>query len=490
MIVEIFSGILVSILAIISFLSLQFIKSINKWILVTSKFIYYSGHPLLDDDQIYDQITKRFNRVFTSLIVVIFKTIIFLSVILLFLAFSSFLVAMLRGTIIPNLNSSQLFAFLFPKYLIQIPFIIGTLIPIFLVPIFIKNKKEESDSYSSIEKFLHYTFMGNKNIARFLFKLELWFNKKQLKASCTNQNVYISGMARAGTTVLMQYLGQLPEFKSLSYRNLPFLFLPKTWPKIISKKKTLEKERFHRDGMKHSINSYEALEEPFWRNYIGEKYIYEKTIINHTISKKLFSKYNNFRRLISGNNIYLAKNNNHLLRAKSLHKLDKTFGNKTITIIPFRDPYDQAKSLLNQHLLLSKLQEEDEFILDYMDFLVHHEFGLNAKTPVLDKNKILSIKQDNNHIEYWLEIWYLYYIEILEQFSNEVDFYLFSYENFKRNPKQSLLTLLSVLNLSKSLINNIEIIEFKFDQNMDRKVNDKYFDLYKKLSLKAINQNG
>jgi hypothetical protein len=162
-------------------------------------------------------------------------------------------------------------------------------------------------------------------------------------------------MARAGTTVLMQYLGELQEFKSLSYRNLPFLFMPKTWPRLTFNKKSKEKERFHQDGVKHSLNSYEALEEPFFRNNLGEQYIKDDKIVKHELNQKVYKRYNSFRKLVAKDKIYLSKNNNHLLRAESLHQLDIKHDNKTITVIPFRYPYEQANSLLKQHKLLSEL---------------------------------------------------------------------------------------------------------------------------------------
>lgn len=240
MILEIISGIFVSILAIISFLSLRYLNSVNNWILATSKFIYYSGHPLLNDDQIHSQITKKFKNVFSSLSLVIFKTILFLILLLIIIAFSSLLILSLKGFNIPDIFSHEFIPSIFPRYLFQFGFITGSLIPIIFAPMFIKHKKIKKESYSPIDKFLHYAFLGNKNIARFIFRIELLLHKKYLKTTKGNQNVYISGLARAGTTVLMQYLGQLSEFKSLSYQNLPFLFLPRTGIKLTSKKKKKE----------------------------------------------------------------------------------------------------------------------------------------------------------------------------------------------------------------------------------------------------------
>jgi len=490
MILPFLAGFFVSFLAIFSFLKINYVSSINKWILQTSQFIYYSGHPLLDDDEIFKQITGRFKGVFSSLMIVLFKTIVFLTIILLIVSLSSIIIYVFHGNSLSASNDTFL-SILFPKYLIRLPFIIGSLLPIFLLPYFNNKERKESEAYSSIDKLLHYVFLGNKNIAQFLFKIELFLNKKLLKNTTSNKNVYVSGLARAGTTVLMQYLGQLEDFKSISYRNLPFLFLPKTWSKSQNRKNLKEKERFHQDGIMHNINSYEALEESFWRIFIGS-FIKDDTIVRHDIDKNIFKKYNYFRRLIAGNKIYLAKNNNHLLRAESLHQLDKKTGNNTLTIIPFRNPYNQAQSLLNQHLLLSKLQKDDEFTLDYMDFLVHHEFGLHSKIPLLKEADISFItKIDKNSIEYWLEIWLLFYNSAYELFKDKHNIYFICYEDFIIDPKRSLKLLLELLNLPKNRIDKIIIKDFKPRKKIELEdKGGKYLDLYYKLNQIAINNYG
>lgn len=457
-----------------------------------SQFIYYSGHPILSDDEIYDQIRKKFRGVSSSLMVVLLKTILFLLAIVILVVVSSVIISIVHLNGIPKLGSDVFLTELFPKYLVQLPFILGTLLPLIFVPIISKNKPKEKGPYSAIDKLLHYIFLGNKNISLFIFKIELFLNRRTLRTNISIHNVYISGMARAGTTVLMQYLGELEEFKSLSYRNLPFIFMPKTWPLLISKKKVQEKERFHRDGVKHSLNSYEALEEPFFRNNLGELYIKDDKIVKHNLNQKVYKSYNYFRKLVAKDKIYLSKNNNHLLRAESLHHLDIKHKNKTFTIIPFRDPYEQANSLLKQHQLLSKLQEEDTFTLNYMDFLVHHEFGLNCKIPMLIERDINSIlKLDKNSIDYWLEVWHLFYGQVYTLFSAKEDVFFISYEAFITNPKRSLETLLSKVHLSKELVNSINIRPFKSktSQNTIHK-NAKYINLYNNLKLIAINNYG
>lgn len=490
MILEVLAGIVVAVSAGLFFVTINYINSANKWIIETSKFIYFSGHPVLDDEEIYALITKKFRNVFTSFLILIIKTIIFIVGALFIVALSSIILYYISSGKFIDLGDSELFSKLFPDHLYGFPFIIGTLTPVFIIPFFQKKKQPNPDDpYTPLEKFLHYVFLGNANIARFLFKFELTRNKKLLNNSKTLQNVYVSGMARAGTTVLMQYLAEIPQFKSLSYRNMPFIFLPRTWLKHSLKKEAFETERFHKDGLKHSVDTQEALEEPFWRNFLGSVFIKENVITAHTIDDKTYKNYQSFRKLIAGDSIYLAKNNNHLLRAESLHAHDKAVGEKSITIIPFRHPYTQAKSLLTQHKNLSDLQKRNEFALDYMDFLVHHEFGIHHKIAVLKNGEDSDlVKGDENKIEYWMDVWYSFYIDVFECYSDKEDFHLFCYEKFVEDPKSSLTNIISLLEIPDDQINKIEIKKFtpgKLDDNLN--IKDDHLKLYNQLIEKAVN---
>lgn len=58
------------------------------------------------------------------------------------------------------------------------------------------------------------------------------------------------------------------------------------------------------------------------------------------------------------------------------------------------------------------MQEDDDFVLEYMNWLGHHEFGLNQKafqfgeeTPQFSENKA--------SLDYWLQIWINYYSYLL-----------------------------------------------------------------------------
>ena len=69
--------------------------------------------------------------------------------------------------------------------------------------------------------------------------------------------------------------------------------------------------------------------------------------------------------------VYLAKNNNAVLRLKSMLPLNPDM---TVFVL-VRDPLQHAFSLMKQHQKFEKEQTEDPFILEYMNWLGHHEFG-------------------------------------------------------------------------------------------------------------------
>ena len=79
----------------------------------------------------------------------------------------------------------------------------------------------------------------------------------------------------------------------------------------------------------------------------------------------------------------------------------------------FRDPINHSHSLLKQHQRFSKFQREDSFILEYMNWLGHHEFGLNLKSFEFPSPKTTN-DYSSEDINFWLVIWINYYARILE----------------------------------------------------------------------------
>ena len=95
-------------------------------------------------------------------------------------------------------------------------------------------------NYSSIQKYLHDFVLSKKIINKSLFELEkiIYLKDKDIK----NQlHVFITGLPRSGTTILLNFLFSSNEYASLTYDNMPFILSPN-----ISKffqKKNIKKKR-------------------------------------------------------------------------------------------------------------------------------------------------------------------------------------------------------------------------------------------------------
>src|SRR3546814_21057586 len=66
------------------------------------------------------------------------------------------------------------------------------------------------------------------------------------------QPVFVCGLARAGTTILLETLAGHPELGSHRYRDDPFVFTPMLWDAFLARlpnERTTPAERAHADGI-------------------------------------------------------------------------------------------------------------------------------------------------------------------------------------------------------------------------------------------------
>lgn len=303
--------------------------------------------------------------------------------------------------------------------------------------------------YSFSSRLLHRIALQWKIIAEISFDVEnMIFNKKD---HIFKENpVFVSGLARSGTTMLMRYLYETGEFRSLTYQDMPFVLMPNLWKRLSLRKTAGEmKERAHQDGILVSFESPEAFEEVFWRVFTGDQYIAKDRLKILKSNNDVLNKFRDFvnNALLSSDNPdklrYLSKNNNNILR---LTHLKKSFPEANV-VIPFREPLQHALSLLNQHIHFSLIQKENKFSLDYMNWLGHFEFGLNQKP--FDLNHAETFKQMENtpksELDFWLLSWKNYYRFALENHDGNI---FFCYEAFCDSPSGVLNKLFPLIGIS------------------------------------------
>lgn len=319
---------------------------------------------------------------------------------------------------------------------------IGSIAP--FLPLMLR--KSDSD-YSDTSKLLHRIILDNQNISMALYGIEKKIYAKKIQAT-NKEYVIVSGLARAGTTALTALLHRAGNFHSLSYANMPFLLAPNLWSRIYKVNGEKLKERSHGDRVQFGLNSVEALEEYFWKVSLEDSFIKDSSLQEHEVEKEVHQDYLRYQDLVKPNkendSVYLAKNNNMMLRYGALRRLDPSFR----MIVMFRRPLDHANSLLQQHLRFAKLQKEDPFVLEYMNWLGHHEFGMGQKQFDFKDSKISLL--DKKTLDYWLEVWIDYYRSVRKHFQDS-GLFLVAYEDFLEDPKSVFQQIGNVLNIELKL---------------------------------------
>ncbi len=313
----------------------------------------------------------------------------------------------------------------------------------------------QTPEFNFLSRLLHRTALGSNWIAKASFDLE-----KSLHYNYTNRAiekpVFISGLARSGSTALLNLLYATDEFRSLTYRDMPFILMPGIWKRLSTpyRKKNIKQERAHGDSLMVDFDSPEAFEEVFWRTFCGEEYILSGELITHDPGKQELAKFRQFvRNILNSDDAdkprrYLSKNNNNILRLNSLKRAFKD----SIILIPFRDPLLQARSLHKQHQRFIKLQNKNMFGLRYMGYLGHHEFGLGHKTFRFSSQ---TIDVEPKSINYWIEIWIRAYQHLLN--TDLPGLHFISHEEACSHPLQLFERLSGPLSLNfdKNLVSKL-----------------------------------
>ena len=251
--------------------------------------------------------------------------------------------------------------------------------------------------YSALDRLLHRLALASPARAEMMHDIE----RARYLAKAprdTGRHVFVTGLARAGTTILMREIHRTGKFGSLTYADMPFVLAPNLWAKLSSRQKPgVLKERAHGDGIQVDIQSPEALDEVYWRVLDGKAYIGADGLKPHRPDPELIEGYRDLIRLVllkTGRERYVSKNNNNIIR---LRTLARALPNAEF-LVPVRRPLDHAASLLGQH---ERFLGADGFTRDYMLWLGHHEFGATHRPFLFEARP----EGDPLTTDYWLRLW-------------------------------------------------------------------------------------
>lgn len=256
--------------------------------------------------------------------------------------------------------------------------------------------------YSPADKFLHWLALSSPTRNELAFDLEKALFLNSAPEPAIHNHVFVQGLARAGTTILMREIYRTGEFSSLTYSDMPFVLCCNAWAALTSRShRVLEStERAHGDGIFTDIDSPEALDEVFWRVFCGDRYLHKDYLQVHSVTAETLDLFKDYIRLIlrrAKKGRYLSKNNNNILRLPALLQKfpDACF------FIPVRSPLQHAASLLSQH---RRFSNSDKFTRNYMTWLGHHEFGATHR-PFRFPQSSVPFNGSRDCIDYWLAQW-------------------------------------------------------------------------------------
>ena len=123
---------------------------------------------------------------------------------------------------------------------------------------------------SALQSFLGWVGETNADLVYGLANIETRMLKGSIADIPIDRPIFICGLARAGTTILLELLAQHPDTGTFRYQDYPFPMLPTWWDKMNWARNITPVERSHKDGITVTPESPEAMEEMIWMHFFPD----------------------------------------------------------------------------------------------------------------------------------------------------------------------------------------------------------------------------
>jgi hypothetical protein len=246
-----------------------------------------------------------------------------------------------------------------------------------------------------------------------LGNLETWCLGSSIGSSPIDRPVFIAGLARSGSTILLEILADHPHVGTHRYRDFPLVFTPFWWNEIVRRSPRsgeVAVERAHRDGIMITPDSPEAMEEPIWQAFFRDAHNPAVSqVLDESVERPDFEKFysDHVKKLLAirGGNRYVSKGNYNFTRLGYLLKLfpDARF------VLPIRRPAAQVASLMKQQRLFAEGERRHPRALAHMRRVGHFEFGLDCR-PINVGNgrataEVLELWERGEEVRGWARYW-------------------------------------------------------------------------------------
>jgi hypothetical protein len=215
-------------------------------------------------------------------------------------------------------------------------------------------------------------------LLRILGNVETESLRRRLDPVRIDKPVFVTGLARSGTTILLEQLASCSELGSHRYRDFPFLMTPYVWNRLLSQLGREEAPvlRPHGDRIEITRESPDAFEEPLWQHFFP--HVHDSHALHRLtaeVQNRAFEEFycQHIRKmlLLRGRRRYLSKGNYNVTRLEYLSRLfpDARF------VVPVRNPIAHVQSLVRQHERFTRFAQADQRIPRYLAAAGHYEFG-------------------------------------------------------------------------------------------------------------------
>ena len=246
-----------------------------------------------------------------------------------------------------------------------------------------------------------------------LGNLESHTLRDQVERIEIDRPIYVTGIARAGTTIVLELLSRHPDLATHKYRDFPGQFVPVWWNKGQGKQEFVPQERAHGDRLQVTQDSPEAMEEPLWMAFFDQAHRSDvSNVLDRSTENPRFEQFyrDHLRKLmmVRQRPRYLAKGNYNLTRLAYLQQLVPS----SRFVVVVRNPRDHIASLIKQHRLFCAGQQKFPRALAHLQHVGHFEFGLDRRAVCVGDSVAQEVKglwQQGHEVRgtarYWASIY-------------------------------------------------------------------------------------
>jgi len=266
-------------------------------------------------------------------------------------------------------------------------------------------------------------FAATAGLWRHLAEFETAAVADEIRHRIISRPVYVTSLARAGTTIVTEMLERHPDLTSHRYSDFPNIWTP-YWRNYLLQKTRRQSpqviERAHQDRIQVSIDSPEAIEEVLWMHFFPAVHddIHCKVLDKHDQNEGFDRFYrDHIRKLLAIRDAsrYLAKGNYNIARMRYILNLfpDARF------VVPIRDPVHHIASLVKQQRLFLAAHAKDRRIGRLLAMSGHFEFGPGRRLVNFGDEAILATIakawSKGREVEGWSLYWATTYRHLLHQ---------------------------------------------------------------------------